>query len=1026
MDIAKFSLKNKLLIYVLTIIAVAYGLIVYDKIGKLQDPEFTIKDALVVTSYPGATAVEVEKEVSNRLEETIQTLPYVKRIITKNSAGQSFIIVKMKDEYKAKELQQIWDELRKKIGTTYLPPRVGTPYINDDFGDVYGIMLSIYGDEYSYEELKDYVDFLKKELILIEGVGKVDTFGEQQRAVIIEINKEKLSQLGINKNTIIQELYLKNLIPNFGKVNVGTEFIRVKADGFKDVSDLGNILIKGNNSKSQIFLKDIAIIRDSYQEPFSEVLKYDGHNSIAIGISTSKGGNVVKMGELLNAKLKELEAKKPLGIQIGKISNQAEDVSIAINSFMINLIQAVVIVIVVLLLFMGLRAGLIIGSVLLVTIIATFVFMPMFGILLERVSLGALIIALGMLVDNAIVVVDGILVRINRGMDSKAAASQVVKQTGLPLLAATIVAILAFGAIGLSQDATGEFTQSLFYVVLISLLLSWVTAMTLTPILAVQFLKLSAKSKQALLVRKRENEDEKDKETEEFNSFIYRGYGALLKFSINHRFIVILIALIMLGSSVMSFKYVKQSFFPDSSRPQIIVDYFLPQGSAIETTSEYMSELNKDILKVKGVDHVSTFIGSGALRFLLTYDPEKPNAAFAQMLIDVEDYTQSDRIIKTVETLAKNKYPDMNIYGKKFILGPGDGGKVQAKIFGKDLNKIREYEKQVYKIIDESPYSKGTRSDWRNRVKVLKPIISYEKANLNGITKDAIATAILDTFQGRTIGIYRDGKELLPIIVRAPQAERGDIKNIENIHIFSPIANKMIPLKQLITSYETIFEDDIIFKYNRKRAITIHSDPIEGKLANDLLFDVKDKVESLDFEDGYYVEWHGQYKSSKDSQKPIMESLPLFFVLMVLIIIGLFNSLKKALIIWLTVPFALIGVVMGLLVMDLPFGFMSLLGFLSLSGMLIKNAIVLIDEITLESEVNKMPLNKAIYHSGINRLRAVAMAALTTALGLIPLVSDPFFASMAVVIIFGLIVATFLTMILIPVYYAIFFKAEKL
>jgi multidrug efflux pump subunit AcrB len=1015
MDFAKFSLKNKLLIYLLTILSVAYGLIVYDKIGKLQDPEFTIKDALVITSYPGATALEVEKEVSDRLEETIQTLPYVKKIITKNISGQSFIIVSMKDKYKSKDLQQIWDELRKKISSTYLPPRVGTPYINDDFGDVYGIMLSIYGDDYSYEELKDYVDFLKKELKLVEGVGKVDTFGEQQRALIVEINKEKLSQLGISKSTIIQELYLKNLIPNFGKVNVGTEFIRVNADGFNSVKDLENIVIKGNNSNSQIFLKDIAQIKDTYEEPYSEVLKYDGHNSIAIGISTTKGGNVVKMGELINDKLKQLEAQKPLGMQVGQIANQAQDVKEAINSFMMNLIQAVAIVIVVLLLFMGLRSGLIIGTVLLVTIIATFVFMPMFGILLERISLGALIIALGMLVDNAIVVVDGILVRMNRGMDAKEASSQVVKQTAWPLLAATIVAILAFGAIGLSDDSTGEFTQSLFYVVLISLGLSWVTAMTLTPILAVQFLKPSNK-------KKKNDEEEK----EEYNSFIYKGYGALLKFAINHRFIIIIIALAMFTASIMSFKYVKQSFFPDSSRPQIIVDYFLPQGSSIETTLKYMSDLNKDILKIDAVEHISTFVGSGTLRFLLTYDPEKPNSSFAQMLIDVEDYTQSDRIIKTIENMASNRYPDMNVYGKKFILGPGGGGKVQAKIFGKDLDTIRKYEEQVYKIIEESPYSKGVRSDWRNRVKVLKPVISYEKANLNGISKDSIAEAILDTFQGRTIGVYRDGKELLPIIVRAPESERNDIKNIEDIQIFSNVANKMIPLKQLITSYENVFEDDIIFKYNRKRAITIHADPIEGKLANDLLYDVKDKIDNIDFKDGYYVQWHGEYKSAIDSKKPIIESLPLFFVIMVLIIIGLFNSIKKTLVIWLTVPFALIGVVMGLLLMDLPFGFMSLLGFLSLSGMLIKNAIVLIDEITLESEVNKMPLNKAIHHSGVNRLRAVSMAALTTALGMIPLVSDPFFASMAVVIIFGLIVATFLTMILVPVFYAIFFKAEKL
>ncbi len=772
-----------------------------------------------------------------------------------------------------------------------------------------------------------------------------------------------------------------------------------------------NIVIKGNNSNSQIFLKDIAIMKESYAEPYSEILKYDGHNSVAIGISTAKGGNVVKLGELIDAKLKDLENKKPLGIKTAVISHQGNDVSLAINSFMINLIEAVVIVILVLLLFMGLRSGLIIGFVLLVTITTTFIFMPMFDILLERVSLGALIIALGMLVDNAIVVVDGILVRINRGINAKEAASQVVKQTALPLLAATIVAILAFGAIGLSDDSTGEFTQSLFYVVLISLGLSWITAMTLTPLLAIQFLK---------------PEKIKEENNEEYTSLLYKSYGAVLKFAINNRYLVVFVAIIVFITSIMSFKYVKQSFFPNSSRPQIIVDYYLPQASAIETTSSYMDELNKEIPKIKGINHISTFIGSGTLRFLLTYTPEKPNSAFAQMLIDVEDYKESDRIIKEVETLAKNIYPDINVYGKKFILGPAEGGQVQAKIFGKDLDKIREYEKQVYKIIDESPYSKAIRSDWRNRVKVLKPIISYEKANLNGISKDAIAQAILDTFQGRTIGVYRDGKDLLPIIIRAEQSQREDIKNISNIQIFSPLANKMIPLKQIISSYETVYEDDIIYEYNRKRAITIHADPIEGKLANDLLLDIKQKVESLNFDDGYFLEWHGEYKSSQDAQKPIIASLPLFIIVMALIIIALFKSLRKTLIIWLTVPFSLIGVVIGLLIMDLPFGFVSLLGFLSLSGMLIKNAIVLIDEITLENEVNKIPLNKAIHASGINRLRAVSMAALTTALGMIPLVFDPFFASMAVVIIFGLMVATFLTMILVPVFYAIFFKADKL
>lgn len=1013
MDLATFSIKNKLLVYILTILGLAYGMMVYEKMGKLQDPEFTIKDALVITQYPGASAKEVEEEISDKLEEAIQKLPYVKRIRTKNSSGQSLIIVTMQDKYNDKHLPQIWDELRKKINdvTPYLPPRAGTPLIDDDFGDVYGVFLAIYGDDYSYDELKDYVDFLKKELILVEGVGKVDTFGERQRALIVELNKELLSNLGITKEQIINELYLKNLVQNFGKVHVGEEFVRINVDPFEHVDELLNIVIRGTQSNTQIFLKDIATIKDTYQEPASKLLQYDGHNAIAIGLSTIKGGNVVAMGEKVDEKLEELEHLKPLGMEVGVIAHQAKDVEIAIESFMFNLISAVGIVIIVLLLFMGLRSGLIIGFVLLVTIVITFIFMPPLGIMLERVSLGALIIALGMLVDNAIVVVDGILVRINKRMDPKEAASQVVKQTALPLLAATIIAILAFGAIGLSQDMTGEYTKSLFYVVLISLGLSWVTAMTLTPVLAVQFLKAASRKEGAA--------------KEEYSSLIYKIYGATLRFALRNRLLVLLAVIGIFLFSLYNFQFIKQSFFPDSSRNQIIVDFYLPQGSAIETTASYVHALTPEVQKTAGVEHISTFIGGGGLRFLLTYAPVYPNPAYAQMLIDVDDYKNGATIIQQIETLTKERYPNANVIGKKFMLGPSEDGKIQAKIFGADADTLREYEKEVANIITSSPYSKGARSDWGDRVKVVKPLISYEKANLNGITKDAIANAILDTYQGRMIGIYREGTELLPIILRGSQEERGDIKNIENIQIFSPIANKMIPLSQLIDSYETHFEDAIIYNYNRKKAITVHADPISGTLPSQLLADVRAKIENIPFKDGYYVEWHGEYKDSKDAQEPLIQSLPLFAVMMVLIVIALFNSIKKTLVIWLSVPFALIGVVLGLLVMNLPFGFMSLLGFLSLSGMLIKNAIVLVDEITLENETNNMPLYESIYNSGLNRLRAVAMAALTTALGMFPLINDPFFASMAVVIIFGLMVATLITMVLVPVLYSLFFEKKE-
>lgn len=1013
MNLASFSLKNKLLIYALSIIALAYGFFTYENMGKLQDPEFTIKDAIVITKYPGASASEVEKEVTNPLEDAIQEIQEVKYINAKSQRGESLIVVRIKDQYGASRLSQIWDQLRKKISDAqrHLPPRASRSIINDDYGDVYGVVYAIYGDEYSYEELKDFTDYLEKELVLVDGVGKIDTFGVQKRALYLEMDKETLFKIGLTKEQILRELYVKNLVANYGSVHLGEKLTPIQTNqNFKSTQDIGNILIKGVRGESQIFLKDIATIKEGYIDPPTNMLEYDGHQAIALGISTSSGGNVIEMGKKIDAKMAELNKQKPQGMHIGTIAHQAKSVEKAIDTFVMNLIQAVFIVIAVLLLFMGLRSGLIIGFVLIVTILGSFVFMPTLDVILQRVSLGAFIIALGMLVDNAIVVVDGIYTRINKGMAREDAAKDVIRQTGLPLLGATVIGILAFGAIGLSDDATGEFTRSLFLVILVSLSLSWFTAMTLTPLLAVKFLK------------KDKNSDKK----EEHSSFFYKFYGKFLKFSINHRYIILIIAVAGLVLAISNFKHIKQNFFPDSPRPQILVDFILPQNTSIDATQNTVGKITKDIENIQGIEHISSFIGQGGLRFLLTYAPEHPNSAYAQMLIDVSDYKHSTRIIKEVQKRVKTNYPDVNVFGKKFLLGPGSGGKIQVKIFGKELDKIRQYEEQILEIFHNEPLAKGVRSDWRERVKVLRPIIAKEKANLNGITEDDIANVILESFEGRDVGVYRDGSDLLPIILRAPKEQREEIKNIQNLQIYSPVAKKMIPIRQVVEDFKIEFEDDIIYTYNRKRALTIHADPKEGYLPNELLANVKKKIDNINYESGYQIQWHGEYKDSKESKEPIIKSLPLFGGLMFLIVLGLFNSLRKTLIIWLTVPFATIGVVIGLFSMGAPFGFMSLLGFLSLSGMLIKNAIVLIDEITQEHEVHKKPLELSIYNSGLNRLRAVSMAALTTALGMLPLVQDVFFSSMAIVIIFGLMVATMLTMILIPVLYAIFFKSKKI
>ena len=1011
MNIAKFSIERRVITLVLTLVMLGAGLLSYEGLSRLEDPEFTIKEALIITPYTGASAAEVEEEVTDRLEKAAQQMGQLKFIESKSDRGLSTITVTIKDKYQKEALQQVWDELRRKIGDVQneLPPGAGTSIVVDDYGDVYGIFVAVHGDGYSYAEIKDVVDLLRRELLLVEDVGKIDTFGERVEAVYVELNRDRMSQLGVSDDAIIAELRQKNVVTDAGRVKVGTEFITINPTGeVNTVKQFESILIS-SGGEEQIYLRDVANVRRGYLEPQDHLIRYDGKTAIGLGISTVAGGNVVKMGEALERRLQGLRGQLPVGIDAGIVSLQSEAVTLAISGFVISLLQAVAIVIVVLLFFMGLRSGLLIGFVLMVTIAGTFIFMAPMEIALERISLGALIIALGMLVDNAIVVVDGVLVRLERNVNAKQGSIEVVKQTAIPLLGATVIAILAFAAIGTSQDNTGEFCRSLFQVVMISLLLSWVTAVTLTPLLCVMFLKQQP-------VKQGETANDP------YSGGIYSLYKKFLQAAIRMKYVTLALVVALFVTSLWGFGFVKQSFFPPSTRPQFMVDIWLPQGTHIDETVKVVAEVEQYILGLEGVTHVTSLVGKGGLRFLLTYSPEKLNSAYAQLVVDVESTELLDTLALEVEDYLNSNYEDMLGYTSKFQLGPGSTGKIQARLSGPDRNVLRGLAEQTVAIFRADHDAKAIRTDWRQSVKMVRPVLAEMQANLNGITRPDIANTLLDGFQGRTVGVYREGDLLLPIILRAEERERSNIDSMGDLQIWSPAAGARIPLRQVVSGFETVFEDEIIQRRNRKPTITVFADPDEG-YATALYSRVAPQVEALELPPGYELEWGGEYEDSANAQAGLSAGLPVFFLSMVLITVMLFNSLKQPLIIWLTVPLAIIGVTAGLLLSGQPFGFMALLGILSLSGMLIKNAIVLIDEINYQVEVGT-PLIAAIVDSGASRLRPVGMAASTTALGMIPLLFDAFFVSMAITIIAGLIFATLLTMIVVPVLYATFYREE--
>lgn len=1008
MSLATISINNRVVTLVLTVVMLIAGLYIFNGMSRLEDPEFTIKDALIITPYNGASAYEVEQEVTELLEKSVQQLGELDKVTSKSERGLSTITVTIKESYNKETLPQVWNKLRQKIGDVqpYLPPGAGPSLVMDDYGDVYSIFMVVTGDGYSYKELKDYVDELQQQLLLVSGVGKITTFGEKTEAIYIEFNRARLAQLGISPDLITGQLTSKGIVVDAGKAHVGSSNIAISpTGGFKKISDFENLLI--TDGDKQFLLRDIAEVRRGYVEPFSQLIHFDGKAGIGMGVSTVSGGNVVDMGEAVLARLTELEGNRPAGIEFGYVSLQSEGVKEAISGFTSSLAEAVIIVIVVLLFFMGLRSGLLIGFVLILTIAGSFIFLEPMGVALERISLGALIIALGMLVDNAIVIVDGILIRMQKGESAETAAPKVVNQSAWPLLAATLIAILAFAAIGTSNDATGEYCRSLFQVVLVSLLLSWVTAVTVTPLLCIMFLKAPKTSDSS----------------EPYNGSFYRKYRNLLKSCIRHRYLSSASVIGIFALSLWGFSFVQQSFFPSSTRAQFMVDFWLPQGTHINETKNDAESIENYLSKLANVEHVTTTVGEGGLRFLLTYQPQQPNSSYAQFLVNVDDYTKVKGLISKVETELALEYPNALIYGSPFELGTGTVGKIQARISGPDSEVLRSISEEVLEVFSKESTAKAVRTDWRNKQKYIEAVLAEEQANINGITRSMVAEAIRESFEGVTTGIYRDGNLLLPIIARADSRERSDITNIDNIQIWSPIAQRMIPLRQVVQSFETKFEDGLIYRRNRERTITILADPEEGN-ASELFTILRPKVEAIVLPKGYKLEWGGEFEDSSKAEEGLASTIPVFILAMILLTIVMFNSLKQTLVIWLCVPLALIGVTAGMLVTNQPFGFMALLGFLSLIGMLIKNAIVLVEEINLEQSQGK-GLTDSILDSGVSRLRPVAMAALTTALGMIPLIFDAFFVSMAITIIGGLIFATVLTMIVLPILYALVYRAEN-
>ena len=1012
MNLAEFSIKNQVLSVIVIALSLGGGWMAYQDMPRFEDPEFTIRTALIITQYPGATPLEVAEEVTEPLERALQQMQEVDDVESTSVNGRSEIKVNIKYEFSPTkaDLQLIWTKVRNKVSdaSQSLPPGVSTPYVNDDFGDVFGLYYFLTGTGFSPAELRSYAKTLQSELLQVDGVGKVQLDGALSEAIFVEISQQNLLSLGVSLNNIYSTLKQQNAVVAAGEVDIGSQRLTIRPSGAIDsVSAIQNLLIDTSNEGRLIYLRDVAHVWRGYQTPPSKIYRYNGEPAIALGVSGVLGGNIVKIGKGVQEKLAEAEARRPLGMELHQFYNQAQEVELAVDNFVVNVIAALVIVIVTLLIFMGFKSALVIGAVLLLTIAATLATMQLADIPMHRISLGALIIALGMMVDNAIVVTEGILVGVGRGLKKLEIAKQIVTQTKWPLLGGTLVGIIAFAPIGFAPGSTAEYTGHLFWVILISLLFSWLFAVTLTPLFCFWLFKETA--------------GEGSGEAKE-NAF-FRGYKRFLRAALAGRMLVIALVVGLFVASIWGFSFVKAGFFPASTSPQMVVDYWLPQGTRLEETQKDIEAIEAYVRGLNGVDAVEMSIGAGGIRYQLVYGPEQPNSAYAQLLLRTESYEQIDGLLVTIQDYIDRNYPNAQGKAWRFVLGPGGGSKIEATFSGPDVAVLRTLADQAKAIMVADGGALSIKDDWRQQVSSIEPIYSHVKGQRAGISRTDLANAIAKNFSGSKVGVYREGDDLIPIIARAPLNERVGVDDIQNIQVLSSVTGKAVPIGQVVDGFQTVWDNGTLKRLDRVWTIKAQSDPVPGLLTSELFGRIRAQIEAIPLPPGHKLVWDGEYGASAESNDNLASTIPMGFLAMVLIVVVLFGTVRQPVVIWLVVPLALIGVVIGLLATGTPLEFMAILGLLSLSGLLIKNAIVLVDQIDVEIAEGKPRLD-AIVDAATSRVRPVMMGTLTTVLGVLPLFGDAFFKSMAVVIVFGLTFATLLTLLMIPVLYAVFFRVR--
>ena len=1010
MNIAKYSLDNPKVIYFFLAVMLIGGVLSFGSLGKKEDSPFVIKTAVLITQYPGASPKEVEELITEPIEREIQSMRRVYKIKSDSYYGMSKINIELSPATPPEEMPQMWDELRRKVLNvqSQLPQGASTIKVSDDFGDVFGIYFSLTADEgFTYRDLRDWGQRLKTELVTIEGVQKVALFGEQTEVVNVFISMSKLANSGINLNNLMQTIKAQNSLINTGEKRAGSIQLKILAEGtYKNLTDIKNQLISTETGQ-QVRLGDIAMIEKGYLEPPGTLIRVNGKKAIGIGVSTAPDYDVVKAGEAVRLKLARLEEQMPVGIEMVTLYPEDQIAREANNGFILNLIESVFIVILIILLVMGVRAGLLIGSSLVFCIGGTLLIMQFMGVGLNRTSLAAFIIAMGMLVDNAIVVTDNAQVAIQRGVRRRQALidGATVPQWGL--LGATMIAVFSFLPLYLAQSSVAEMVKPLFIVLAVSLLLSWVLALTQTTVFGNFILKQGNGEACA----------------DPYDKPFYHKFGRLLRFLIRYKVttLVVMIGLFMLSLVVMG--ALPQNFFPNMDKPYFRADCFLPEGYSIRETERDMGQIEDFLMQQEEVVNVSGTYGSSPLRYYLASTSFGPKSNFGNLLVEVKDKKYTAAVESRLNEYVRENYPNILIRSSLFKLSPAVEANIEFGFIGDNIDTLTMLTEKAMAVMRKCDMVTDIKNSWGNKVPIWEPVYSQERGQRLGITRQAVAYALKIATNGLPIGDYREKDLFMPILLKEDNIASSDIDNMRTLPVFSQ-SGYAVPLAQVVDSFAFNYNYNVVKRYNREKVMMAQCDSKRGANTMAAFSQMKRMVQDeVAVPQGYRMKIFGEDETQEESNSAMAANLPLTFILMFVVLLFLFRTYRKPTIILLMVPLIFIGVVFGLAVTGKMLDFFAILGVLGLIGMNIKNAIVLVDQIGIE-EAKGTPRLEAIIEATKSRIVPVSMASGTTILGMLPLLFDAMFGGMAACIMGGLLVASMLTIFVLPVTYSLLFRVK--